>query len=316
MLNNIKSMILEKKEFQDAASIIFEDGIGNLDDQIVLGEENEMPDQDSDTEPTEPIDHEDEPGEPEDEGPEDTEPPAEEPASTPETPEEPVSDPAPAQPEPGPSEEPMGLPGDGDELPTPVGKQTGEPIEDKDDLLDVSIDLKSNTIRDVLPVPPANASEALGGEEDDLLDQRIDSGFGGDNEPSSEPAPQPEVDMNPAQPPENTETPEEPVAPVESGEPEEQMTEAITLGNDAPAGDPAPEADTPGDTADTPPDDGTEPPAEENSVTSAVKDKVDEITSDEGGDNTSVSKDDLLKKLGNITKSLEDAKKAVMNTLQ
>ena len=41
----------------------------------------------------------------------------------------------------------MGLPGDGDDLPTPIGKQTGEPIEDKDDLLDVTIDLKSNTIQ-------------------------------------------------------------------------------------------------------------------------------------------------------------------------
>lgn len=316
MLNNIKSMILEKKEFQDAASIIFEDGIGNLDDQIVLGEENEIPEEDNDTEPTEPVEPVDEPDEPEDNTPEDTESPAEDPTSAPETPEEPAGDPVPAQPEPSPNEEPMALPGDGDELPTPVGKQTGEPIEDKDDLLDVSIDLKSNTIRDVLPIPPSNAAEALGGDDDDLLDQRIDSGFGGDSESNPEPAPQPEVDMNPAQPPENTETPEEPAAPVESGEPEQQMTEAITLGNDAPAGDPTPEAEAPTDSPDTPPDDSTEPPEEENPVTSAVKDKVDEITSDEGGDSTSVSKDDLLKKLGNITKSLEDAKKAVMNTLQ
>ena len=312
MLNTIKGMILQKKEFQEAASIIFEDGVGNLDDQIVLGEENNEPEHGDDTEPTEPIISDNDPEEPEDDSdnnsPEVSEPPAEEPPAG--DPEVPGGDPTPAQPEPGPIEEPMGLPGDGDDLPTPIGKQTGEPIEDKDDLLDVTIDLKSNTIRDVLPVPPSNAAEALGGGEDDLLNQRIDSGFGGDSNPEPTPEPsEPEVDMTPAQPSGNPET------PVESGEPEEQMTEAITLGNDAPAGDPTSEADTTTG-GDTPPDDVGEPPADENSVTSAVKDKVDEITSDEGDDSTTVSKDDLLKKLGNITKSLEDAKKAVMNTLQ
>ena len=49
MLNTIKGMILQKKEFQEAASIIFEDGVGNLDDQIVLGEENNEPEHGDDT---------------------------------------------------------------------------------------------------------------------------------------------------------------------------------------------------------------------------------------------------------------------------
>jgi len=323
MLDNIRQMINQRKAFQEAASIIFEDGVGNLDDQIVLGEEDEKPEVDpKDTEPTEPtVPEEGDEGDTPEENdqPEDT--PTPEPtgddvptAAPVET--EPVADPPVNEPEAG--DTPMPLPtGDG-ELPTPVGKQTGEPIEDPDDLLDVSIDLKSNTIRDVLPVPPSNAAEALGGDDgDDLLNTRIDSGFGGEDEAPVDGG-QPEVDMTPAQPGPVPTEPQD--TPTEGGEESgDQLTEAITLGNDVPAGDDAggePPADAGGaEGGDTPPDDGAEPPADENSVTAAVKDKVDEITSDTG-DNEASSKDDLLKKLGNITKSLEDAKKAVMNTLQ
>ena len=56
-----------------------------------------------------------------------------------------------------------------------VGKQTCEPIElDDNDILSVTIDLKSNTVTDVLPIPPDNAGEAL---SDDILATRVDSGF-------------------------------------------------------------------------------------------------------------------------------------------
>lgn len=313
MLNDIRRMILEKKDYQEAASIIFEDGMGNLDDQIVLGEENDKPvEKDEPTVPPEDSEGNEEPGTPSED--EENVPPAE-----PEEDQEPNPDPEPTpsdedqtNPSPDGDETPMPVPAGEDELPTPVGKQTGEPIEDADDLLDVSIDLKSNTIRDVLPVPPSNAGEAIGGEDDDdLLGQRIDSGFGGEDQESN---PEPQVDMEPATPPENNPPESEP--PVESGENDEQLTEAITLGNDAPAADAGSDDTPPADAGDPPPDDNGGNPTEENPVTSAVKDKVDEITSDEGSGDTAMSKDDLLKKLGNITKSLEDAKKAVMNTLQ
>lgn len=43
MLNSIKAMINEKQSFLAEAATIFEDGIGNLDDSIVLGESTELP---------------------------------------------------------------------------------------------------------------------------------------------------------------------------------------------------------------------------------------------------------------------------------
>lgn len=159
MLAGIKAMIAGKQAFQESASIIMEDanGSSDLDDLIVLGEESE---------PEEPETPEDETNN--DDGD----------ANGAETPE---------------------LPNDGgaatdedddimnssiDELPTPVGMQTGEPINDDiDDLLKAEIDLKSNTLTDTLPIPPANAGEAIA--SDDILNQHIDSGFGGDDNPTA-----------------------------------------------------------------------------------------------------------------------------------
>lgn len=86
--------------------------------------------------------------------------------------------------------------------------------------------------------------------------------------------------------------------------------EAISVGDEAPAegsGEPAP--------------DSTEAPAEEdNTVTAAVKDKVDEISTDNTVDGTSTpafsSKEELMKKLSSLTKSLEDAKSLVMGEMK
>lgn len=56
-----------------------------------------------------------------------------------------------------------------------IGKQTNEPVElGDDDILSVTIDLKSNTMTDILPIPPDNAGEAV---NDDILSTRVDSGF-------------------------------------------------------------------------------------------------------------------------------------------
>ena len=44
MLKNVKAMILEKKEYLEAAQIIFEDATGsNIDDLIILGESADLP---------------------------------------------------------------------------------------------------------------------------------------------------------------------------------------------------------------------------------------------------------------------------------
>ena len=56
-----------------------------------------------------------------------------------------------------------------------------EEVSDND-LLSIEIDLTSNTPIDVLPVPPSGAADAVA--DDDITSQRIDSGFGGDDEPS------------------------------------------------------------------------------------------------------------------------------------
>ena len=60
-----------------------------------------------------------------------------------------------------------------------------EPVEEVEDtdLLSVEIDLTSNTPVDVLPVPPGSAADAV--VDDDIMNQRIDSGFGGEDEQQS-----------------------------------------------------------------------------------------------------------------------------------
>ena len=60
-----------------------------------------------------------------------------------------------------------------------------EPVEEVEDidLLSVEIDLTSNTPVDVLPVPPGSAADAV--VDDDIMNQRIDSGFGGEDEQPS-----------------------------------------------------------------------------------------------------------------------------------
>lgn len=194
MLNSIKSMIKEKTSFLEAAAIIYEDGSGtNLDDQIVLGEDSDTPDPTEnikdDTDAPEKDDH-DEPEEKNDDKDDDSSNEGEvEDISDMSINDEPEKSDEPAQDDvldgkiDG-SDEPLSLPGE--DLPTPVGAQTGEPINPDDDILNTEIDLGSNTIKDVLPVPPANAGEAIA--DSDSINQHVDSGFGGDGE-GQEPAP-------------------------------------------------------------------------------------------------------------------------------
>lgn len=193
MLNSIKSMIKEKTSFLEAAAIIYEDGSGtNLDDQIVLGEDTDTPDptenikEDNDTPEKDDHDEQKEDDDKDDDSSNEGE--VEDISDMPIN-DEPVKNDEPAQDDvldgkiDG-SDEPLSLPGE--DLPTPVGAQTGEPINLDDDILNTEIDLGSNTIKDVLPVPPANAGEAIA--DNDSINQRVDSGFGGDVE-TQEPAP-------------------------------------------------------------------------------------------------------------------------------
>lgn len=293
MLNGIKAMINEKKSFQEAAEVIFEDASGaNLDDLIVLGEDTDLPEPDDDN------DNDDVKNEPEDNSsnddiiPEDNSKNDNNDSSNNDIIDTPITNN-----EGDGLEEPLPIPGD-DTLPTPVGKQTGEPITDTDDILNVSIDLKSNTVSDVLPVPPSNAGEAIA--SDDILSQKIDSGFGNEEPVST----QPEIDDDLLN--EN----------IEDG----SYTEAITLDGEGKSNS----GDEGGEGNSDLPDDGSSDEGgsegEENSVTKQVRDKVEEseTTEEPPLDDTSSNdsnKGDLLKdlsnKLGNITKSLEDAKKVV-----
>ena len=168
MLNGIKHLINSKIAMQESANAILEGSVGmDLDDAIVLGEDSEMDDDIQMGEDT------DEPGDPND----------------------PVTDENPPAEGDG-DNEPESLPGEDDEandstgeisdpfddqvddLPTPIGAQTGEPVNDDiEDIMKMEIDLKSNTMSNVLPVPPANAGEAIA--SDDIGTQHVDSGFGG-----------------------------------------------------------------------------------------------------------------------------------------
>lgn len=290
MLNGIKSMINAKKSFQEAAEIILEDASGtNLDDLIVLGEDTDLP------EPNEDDDNNNDnvENEPEDNSSNDNIIPEDNNKTDNNSSNDGIMDTPIADNEGDGLEEPLPVPGD-DTLPTPVGKQTGEPIDDIDNILDMSIDLKSNTAKDILPVPPVNAGEAIA--SDDILSQKIDSGFS------------------------NEENPENPELPNED-EGNDLLSEAITL-------DDSNKSESEGGS-----DEGTEESSSENGstneegskgeesiVTSAVRDKVNEADTEESltddlSDNSNSKKDDLLKKLGNITKNIEDAKKAVMDSL-
>lgn len=319
MLNEIKAMIKQQTDYLEAAQLLFEDGTESaLDDSIILGEETEDPE-------VEDIKEEDE-GEEEIEDTDDSEEEKEDKKDDEEDKDimdEPLDDESEDE-DKGEDdllnssigddgEPPLPLPGD-NSLPTPVGRQTGEPISgDMDDILSLTLDMRSNTARDVLPIPPSNAAEAI--NDDSLLSQKIDSGFGDDTPPA-------ENNMINTTP--NTEGGSEGESDLldsslDDGGNGSQFTEAINIGDETSTSDNGGTAaeEPPVDGGEVPPDEnnGADSPEPENDVTSAVRDKVAEMDDQTSG-TTKDSKEDLLKKLGNITKSLEDAKKAVMSAIQ
>lgn len=306
MLEAVKALIRQKNEQINAASIIFEDGTGdNLDDLIVLGEENTIIEYGTE-ESNPPVEEAaDEAEKEDDDANNDTasttaeddlmdteidgdEKPTEKPAATAE-----------------PAEDIMNAEID-DGLPNVGANPTGEDINPDSDIMDIDIDLGTNTIKDVLPVPPANASDAIA-DNDEMDSQKVDSGFGDE-----------ELDDNEFDEPGPTE---------ESGgvmdiDIDADFTEAITLGaNDADGGGTAATgtedgavssvdagaAPASGDNAAAPADAGVE-----NDVTAAIRDKVEDATSDSSTSGDASSKEALMKKLSSLTKGIEDVKQSVL----
>lgn len=332
MLSNIKGRIAEQKALLEQAGIIAEDVMGNLDDMIVLGEGvsddlevegGELPDGGMDN--------------PSMEEPETSGEPTEEPTEEESEGEEDLLD--------SPIDVGSDLPAmdmSGEDLPTPIGAQTGEPAHlDSSDLLNMEIDLSTNTPTDILPIPPAGAADAVVDGED-LPTQKLDSGFGGeepnpDPVPPAEPTPGPEEPAAPSETPEGSEgsevpgeeqpSTEEPATPEPTPEstedPEQQgdpVTEAITIDGGDGGGEEPPAAEEPA------PDEGMEGEGE-NAVTSAVRDKVSEAegnveeeipeepVEDFGGAGENENKDKILQRLINLTKDLEAAKEDILKKI-
>lgn len=297
MLNGIKDMINRKIAIQESAdAILGESGVMDIDDIIVLGEDSEM--DDAAFEEENEMDNDSIPEDKEDDEPESL------PGENDSTDEDMDNEPEGHDTEeitPGTEEEDdiMNMDVDSD-LPTPIGAQTGEPVnDDLDDVMHMEIDLKSNTMSDILPVPPSNAGEAIASDDNDT--HHVDSGFGGD---------QPQADNG--------------AGPVgESGS--QTLTEGISLagGMDGESatdstGDPAPVDD--GSGGDPTPDTATPDEGNENSVTAAVRDKVNESETNDQTDEMPISdidtKEKLLKKLGDMTKNLEGVKNTIIDAMK
>lgn len=271
MLNTIKSIITSKKAYMEATELIMEND--ELDDSIIL---DEKPDE-------EPVNSE----EPEltDDEKEKVDKNIDDDLITgdEDKPEEKSAEPA---------EEPLPIPGSEEQPAATSG-------DELDDILTTEINIATNTQVDTLPVPPANASDAV---EGDVMMQSIDSGFGGEDNPGA-PIEQ-DVSIMDMDIDDNFGT----MIPHNDRN-KELKTEAVTMG-DVPTEEPTEEPSEAPDTT-------SEEQPTENPVTAAVKDKVEEMqqastTSTAVGGN----KEEIMKKLSSLTKSIEDAKNLVMQSMQ
>ena len=176
MLSEIKALINKKRDFLETAEMLYEDITGIPDDDLIYyAEEDELPDDDTDTDDMESDDIEE---------------PSEEPDDLMDTSiDDDAAEPEPAEPE---------VDTNDDLMNTPIDSVPGEgepsvdmepSTDDIDDLLSVSINLSSNTLSDVLPVPPMNAADAIADDTgDDLMSSQIDDGYDSDVEPEDVPA--------------------------------------------------------------------------------------------------------------------------------
>lgn len=313
MLNGIKTLINSKIAMQESASVILENSsMMDLDDAIILGEEGDIgvPIEEEDTDNSAPTMDDDTDNSSQENDEDSDSGDANEPESVPGA-EEPNSDTSDNDSgkdsiDDVDTSDPMND-NIGDSLPEPVGKQTGEPVVDDDtDLMNMDINIASNTMSNVLPVPPSNASDAV---VDDEMSTSTDSGFEGID--TSDP-------MN-----DNIEK----VPTAESTSFVEGISLAGGMEGDSQqtdsTGDPAPE-DTTTNSSDTPPDTNNA----ENDVTSAVRDKVNEsetttdpaatdTTTDTGGISTenngsTMSKEEIFKRLSRLTGDIEGLKEKLV----
>lgn len=331
MLQSIKQMINQKKAFVEAAELILEDD--KIDDAIVLSDnddENDLDDKPEEKDSPEELSTPEEKHEEEEEDPNDPE--ANVDHSHEELPDDMTKDQD--------QNDILNMSLD-DDLPTPVGAQTGEPANiGTDDILSTEIDLATNTPIDTLPTPPSGAADAV--QSDSIMNMEIPSGFGEDAPTDGGTGDIP--DPNPDVPVPNSESSvfdinlDSPVTESYSSPLDDimnmEITEAISIGdsNDESDGKPA----DGGNNDNVAPDEGETPDdtQSDNAVTSAVKDKVneaetndqppaddgtDESTGDDSnadsfaGDSTAAatSKEELMKKLSNLTKNIEDIKAEV-----
>ena len=206
MLSMIKSLIQEKTSFMEDANLILENTMPVLDDSIILGESYNDMDYDAlieagedtsvDSDDTGDVATEDDTSDAGDMEEEPHEEPDgdEVPGGEPDGDEDDImgqkldddTDDATRQPEPIDTDVNNDIltQSIADELPEPIGAQTNEPINDNNDILSMTIDIGSNTPTDILPIPPANAADAVPDDSDDIMNQRVDSGFGTDGMPS------------------------------------------------------------------------------------------------------------------------------------
>lgn len=358
MLNNIKSLILEKKEFQEAASILMEDATNNVEDLIVLNEDSEFKNKEEEDKEKKDKKKEDSENKPKTES---TFYEKDEVMEEDSSDDEEIIDESPYD-----ENDDMELDDDSSEdeneidmgdtddsseddfdsdnddtIEDPNLLGSGDNGNDIDDIMHIEIDLSTNTVSDVLPRSPKDASSVV---NDDTMSIGVDDSPvepESDDSSSDSSSEFDDIDLDEEPSEEETDTDEKDDV-EESFELEDDLddffSEAIDIGGSDDSSD-----------NNTPPD---EKAAEDNTVTSAVKDKVneannssdnnsnDDITFDEepgddssndnfdidygdsdpnaGTEDTSSGGDEdvksmVIKKLSNITKALEDAKNSVLS---
>lgn len=327
MLKNIKAMILEKESELENADLIAEEvTFHHVEDEVLLQENHTVTpvflesddDDDDDEEESKELDdsdildkkiNDDDPDDEEDE--EESEPPLEDaPISDEEDPETPSLD---TEEEPAPPEEDEDL--GNAELPDPIGAQTGEPIQNDNDLLSTEIDLGSNTMKDTLPVPPNNASDVVDSDE-----HHVDAGFG--NEPIEDDADEEELSDKLQDLIDRTNGTSVRIDELKDLLRGSSMMEAISIGDENIDSDTNNDNNEEKNTEDKP---AEETPPDDNLVTQAVKDKVaelevptDEPMSDGNTDaptSSAATKDAIFKKLSKLTKDIEDAKSQLIDQM-
>lgn len=263
MLSAIKDLVNQKREFLESAELLYEEMTGVPDDMFLesgQADDNDEPIMETPTEGPEGVPAtEDGPDDDDDDDDED----------------------------------------DGDILMTKVGEIDHGPAayklppvsdgDDTADLLNVSVDLSSNTVSDTLPVPPANASEAI---DDDMLATRVGDGFGESEEP---PAEEPPVETTPTEPPADL-----------SATPSFQ--EAISLGADGEKGEG--EETPPEETGDKKKAEG-----EGETVTDAVMDKVAEAEAEPAPITGTIDQQAIQDKLDKLSKNIMDVKETIKKEL-